>query len=293
MKKIVIYFILLMLSLCSCTNEERLVITESLNPEGVYDTLSTDPVKRYEANYYYNYGRVFTTDPEPSDYIYNFQYKNKVRMVKPQRSQEHLMQGIRLMEELFMNFYPDDFIRNHFYHTLIVADSIISIGDNRALQWYMARSCAALTIDENSKSYTEEQRRNISLEMQVQFLLEKLYRYDAVLNVDQFFKIGDGLYGVTADKKYTQEELYAVGFLKSSSYGRVTVFADKYNHLSNWLYFIFKQQYTKGGSAISKEEFEKALNTHQAMKQKMKFLTEAIETCIGLESYEELIYKTK
>ena len=69
------YILLLLIAgglLAGCFNEDDIHVEEQ-SYKRKYDTTSTDPVWKYVSEYYYKYGKLLITDPDSSDYLFNFQ----------------------------------------------------------------------------------------------------------------------------------------------------------------------------------------------------------------------------
>lgn len=291
--KLLFIFITSSLLLTSCYKEDP-IIAEIIDSGLQYDTTSNNPIKRYEAIYFHKYGRKFITNPQISDYIYNFQYKNDIYLAPSIQQQDHLQKGIDLMEELFVSFYHDSIIHGHFPNTLIIADTILKgrPENYKEVKWIMTRNTMILSVGKATHSYTKEDKKLISIEMHIKFLCEKLYQYDHFFQPIAFFKLSEDKYGITATKNYSQEELYKEGFVKRKSWGNTT-FPSKLEHLSNWLNFLFLHRQDEwDNNPISEEAFQDVIATYPTMKEKKDHLVKAIQSTLGIDDYRQLIYDT-
>ena len=286
-----------LISFWQCSEEDD--ITAEIVPyRRSYDVNSPDTVMRFVSQYYYKYNHVFITDPDSSDYLYNFESKNPVRMVQAEQTTEHLLYGISYMKELFLDFYPDEFIKNHFPFSLIIADSIgLTEYPQGPKDHYVTRNFVALNVGEMTKNYTFEQKKFLSLTMHLEFIVNVLYTYGNGLELTEFFSPGEKLYSTATgdwdnEKKWKLEELFAAGFLydDKGDYYPYTGFVSKSQDLKDWLSFLWGYKEDKWSKIP--DNVEELIDTYPVMKQKYDVLTKAIKDCIGVD-YKDLIYKEK
>lgn len=282
-------------SFWQCSDEDD--ITADVVPyRRSYDVNSSDTIMRFVSQYFYKYNHVFITDPDTSDYLYNFERKNPVCIVQPEQTTEHLLYGISYMKELFLDFYPDEFIKNHFPFCLIIADSIgLNEYPNGPRDHYISRNFVALNVGNMTKDYTFEEKKFLSLTMHLEFIVDVLYTYGDGLELTNFFSPGEKLYSTTTGdwdnkKRWTLEEIYAAGFLydEASSYYPYTEFVSKTQDLKDWLSFLWG--YKKDKWSKIPDNVEELISTYPVMKQKYDVLTKAIKDCIGIDC-KDLIYK--
>lgn len=280
-----------LLTLWECTKEDD--ITAEIVPyRRTYDIHSSDTVMRFISHYYYKYNHYFITDPDSSDYLYNFERKNPVFIRMPEQTTEHLLYGISYMKELFLDFYPDEFIKNHFPYSLILADSIGS--GSKEVDLYVARNFVALNIGEMTKNYTFEEKKHLSLKMHIEFLVNILYQYGEGLDLSTFFSPAEKLYSTrTGDydnqKKWKTEELYAVGLFYDDSWSPYyTEFVSKKQDLYDWLSFLWGFKVDKWSKIP--DNVDEMIATYPIMKQKYEALTKALKDGVGVD-YKDLVYK--
>lgn len=260
-----------------------------------YDVNSPDTVIRFVSRYYDTYGRVFITDPDSTDYLYNFEVKNPVFIAKPEQSEAHLLYGISCMKEFFLDFYPEKFIREHFPFSLMISDSIVVLGgmSPKTVDMYVSRNFVALNVGRKNRDYTFEEKKHLSLSLHIAFLVDILYRYGG-WDLSAFFAPGEKLYATqTGDwdhqKKLKPEELYSAGFFYDQAWTNAyTEFVSKTQDLTDWLSFILgykEDEYSK-----IPDNVEEWIARYPVMKQKYDALAEAIRKYVGV-NYKDLIYK--
>lgn len=271
-----------------CYNEDPIQV-ELGSYHRHYDINSPDTVVRFISQYYYKYGRVFITDPDSSDYLYNFQSKNALSMKMPEQTTEHLLYGISYMKEMFLDFYPDKFIKEHFPVNLIISDSIYTIGfGSKEYDMYRSRNFLALNTGPKTKDYTFDEKKHLSLNMHIEFIVYMLYLNQNAIDLTTFFSSGEKLYSTKASSKLDITEIYKAGFMYDRAYWGNTEYPSKSEDLEDWLSFIFG--YKKDKWSKIPDNVDELIATYPVVKQKYEALTQAIKTCIGID-YKELIYK--
>ncbi len=282
--------ILLGISFYNCYEEDPIVAEEiPYKREQMYDTNSTDKVLNYVSRYYYKYNRFFITDPDSSDYLYNFSSKNEsLEFNYPKQDQEHLWKGIEMMQKLVLNAYPEEFIRKHFPYSLILADDVII---DPALLEEEVLSC----IGRYFCIFSIQDLEQMSLEEKVAAsskLHETLWRYigmyDEGINIpDEFYQYGESLllYGqVIQDEKleylYEEEARYELGFPRIFLfYDIIPVFPNKGEDIGYWISFLID---------TPDDELQALLKKYEVMQIKYDLLNKALKE-MGID-YKKLRY---
>ena len=97
-----IYIIPLFFILLGCHDENNPKVELQA---GKY-TLTDDPndyVQHYIYDFYQKYGVVILTNPDSSDYVYNFNNQNPISLKAPEQEKEVLKTGLQFIEEQFLN----------------------------------------------------------------------------------------------------------------------------------------------------------------------------------------------
>lgn len=291
MKTIKYTLIAIIALLCWQCNDEDPLDSELGSYRRKYDVNSPDTVVRFVSQYYQRYGKVFITDPDSSDYLYNFQYKNTVKLKMPEQETEHLLYGIAYMNELFVDFYPDQFIKEHFPFSLIISDSIYTVGFGaKEIDLYVARNFLALNVGQKTRDYTFEEKKHLSLTMHITFITDLLYQYQNCLDLSAFFAPSEKLYSTIGSSKLSIEQLYAQGIMYDRAWYGNTEYPSRKDDLKDWLSFLTGYKEDKWSKIP--DNVDELIATYPVMKQKYDALTQAIKDCIGID-YKELIYKEK
>lgn len=114
----------LMLGGCSSSEDQIVVDAIPYKRLSTYDVNSPDPSIKFISQYYERTGKIFITDPEPSDYLFNFSssYQSIVTIKKPEP--EHVEKGIKMVNDLLLKHYQTEFIKKYFPRLLIIGDSL-------------------------------------------------------------------------------------------------------------------------------------------------------------------------
>lgn len=127
-----------------------------------YDVNSPDPVVRYISQYYEKYGKIIITDPDTADYMFNFSMKYNVQIQEPRQEQEHLMKGLKFLEELFLIGYNDEVKNKHFPYAFILADSIYDIKNDKKVDIYTTSRYIAFLVNDEMLNKSEEEKVQLS-----------------------------------------------------------------------------------------------------------------------------------
>lgn len=279
--------------LCWQCNDEDALNAELGSYRRTYDVNSPDTVVRFVSQYYNKYGRVFITDPDSSDYMYNFQYKNSFYMGMPEQTTEHLLYGISMMKELFLDAYTDECIKNHFPFSLIISDSIKQTDfPYNQKDFYIARNYIALNVGNFTKDYDFKQLSDLSFQLHIGFITTLLYQHQNCLDLATFFAHGEKLYNTRTTDIWPEEKIWAAGFLyDQESHGGwfgsdYSSFSNQKQDLEDYLSFLlgYRKKYSKIPTNV-----EELLATYPVIKQKYDALIQALKE-VGID-YKKLVYK--
>lgn len=246
-----------------------------------YDTTSTNKVVKFVSKYYYNYDRFFITDPDSSDYLYNFQSKySDLKVTYPKQEDEHLWNGCEYVQTLLLDYYSDEFIRKHFPYSLILTDGILDPLLELPLDCFVGRYFGMITIY-NLDELGAEEKKTLSCKLH-EMVWTYIGSYDGVLDLpNEFFRFGSGYYG-TYDwgKEWSLEELYEKGFAANKLEGwGMTGFPSEGEDIGYWISFLIR---------TADDEIERILNTYEAMRVKHDYLVQQLAK-LGID-YKQLRY---
>ncbi|MEY8592109.1 hypothetical protein AALK14_11735 [Butyricimonas hominis] len=282
--------ILTSILLCNCNKEDD--ITAEIVPykrEHMYDTNSSDPVLKFVSQYYYRYGHFFITDPDSSDYIFNFGTilsgtKDQVDFVYPTQEQEHLMKGVQMVKTLLLDSYNQEFIKKHFPYSIILADNITDIAWEETTDYYLGIYYCIFRI-QDTENMEPEGKNYIAAKLN-----ENIWSYMATNeNVPSlpagFYQFGEGLYG-TFGGMISEDAMYGKGFTGSTLPGELEDFILRYptkgQDIGKWIKFLI---------LTPDEEIERLVNKYEAMRVKYNLLTKALKE-MGID-YKKLRYTEK
>lgn len=285
-------FIILILAsifLCNCYKEDD--ITAEIVPykrEQMYDTNSSDPVLKFVSQYYYRYGHLFITDPDSSDYLFNFgTLKNDdIELTLPEQEQEHLLQGIQMVKTLLLDSYNTEFIKKCFPYSIILVDNIVTMdiftGGDLTLYYYQGLYYCYFTIQDIQNMNIEE-KKDVAANLN-EYIWTYIGTYEDVLSLPaEFYKFGEGLYGTPYEDMLTDDALYGKGFTDNAYLGELSmlllVYPTKGQDIGKWIKFLIR---------TPDEEIERLVNKYEAMRVKYDYLTKALKE-MGID-YKKLRY---
>lgn len=287
MNKLMIF--LLVALTVSCSKEEEINAALGKNKR-VYDVNSSDPVVKYVSQFYYDYDKELLVDADSTDWLYNFQKKNAVKISAPDQNATVIMRGIKIVEELFLNSYPKETIKKRFPHNIIIADTIKVDGFWASdppvdVNKFASRGYIAIRVGDKNKVFSESEKIALSAEVHRSFLLEYfvVHRFSELDLVD-FYKLGTPYYGKDKPSGGTIELLYQQGFVK---WGQGESWNNKYStkleHVKLWIEFLLTKP---------KEELDAIINQYPAMKINHDAMMKSLQDCFKV-NIKEVIYKTK
>ena len=285
-------FIILILAsifLCNCYKEHE--ITAEIVPykrEQMYDTNSSDPVLKFVSQYYYRYGHFFITDPDSSDYLFNFgTLKNDdIQLTLPEQKQEHLLQGIQMVETLLLDSYNTEFIKKCFPYSIILVDNIVTMdlftGEDLTIYYYQGLYYCYFIIQDIQNMNIEE-KKDVAANLN-EYLWTYIGTYENVLSLPaEFYQLGEGLYGTLYEDELTEDAMYGNGFAGNALLGEFSAFFLQYptkeQDIGKWIKFLIQ---------TPDEEIERIINKYEAMKIKYDLLNKALKE-MGID-YKKLRY---
>lgn len=286
MKKIFLFITLLLAF--GCEKEDALNAPLG-QPRRNYDVNSTNPVFKYVSQYYADYGKELIVDPDSSDWLYNFQIKNKVNIFALEQNEQLLLDRLDLMNEIFFDAYSKDVIKKFFPYNIIVAENILVPGTWSGFEQvkiFSARNFIALNTGGSDKVFTEEEKVELSLLMHLECLKQFIImNHLESLNLENFLISGTQYYGKTATVKVPQEELYALGIISGTDqwYDKFTKYPTREEHAKQWVDFILKKSDT---------EINEIIDNYPVMKENYNFIIDELKASINID-LNNLVYKPK
>lgn len=279
-----IFIILFSISFYNCYEEGNIVAEESpYKREQMYDTNSNNKVIQFVSRYYYQYDRFFITDPDSSDYLYNFGGKNEdLQITPPKQDNEHIWKGIETVKTLLLDAYSKEFIHDHFPYSLILTDETLEPIFEEPADYYTGRYFCMIRIQYlNDMTQNEKEYNSSKLHEMIWFYIGL---YDEFIKLPaEFYKFGEGYYGEMKGL-WSPEKRYQYGFASNKvpdDWG-MTWFPSKGEDIGSWIGFLLQ---------TPDDELQKILDTYEAMRIKYKYLVTALEAA-GID-YHKLRYTEK
>lgn len=268
-----------MFLLAGCFDEEDIHV-DLEHGSRVYDSTSSDPVQKYLAEFYFDYGKEIILDPEVADYVYNFQNKNDVELVA--LNKEEWAQALDMVRELFLDSYSVKTKKDFFPVNLIIVDSIKDFSGLSPVMrdMFSSRNFAAFVMDEKKCEMTEEEKEDYSLQMHMAYLSEFCVNNERLLLKEAFYNVSAALYGLQ-DAFPTIEEAYEVGFVQVVQGGWWYPCPSKLEDVEQWIEFLL---------TTPQEEINEIVEKYDAMRIKYQELLTALKE-MGID-YANLVYKS-
>ena len=204
----------------SCSKEAKITV-ELESYTRAYDVNSSDPVWKYVSQYFEDNDKTYITDADSSDYRYNFQNKNEIIIYPPVQEQDYILKSIELSEKIFMNLYSDNFKKNYFPYSLIIADSIINTESSRPdpLEPKGSRSFFAFTTNKKVQDMLGVELKSYVTTVNLAFFSEYILPNSRLDLPFAYYEQCELLFGTKADVDGIQEQSYGHerGFIKISS----------------------------------------------------------------------------
>lgn len=296
MKKIWM-FLFCSLLLVSCF-EDQDISADYVEYGRHYDVNSPDPVVRYISQYYEKYGKIIITDPDTADYMFNFQNKHDVFIQKPRSEEDHLVQGLKLLEELFLNSYNDEVKKNIFPYALILADSIKNTANvvHKYEDIYLTANYIAFLVNDEILSKTEEEKVTLSRKWNNDFLEYCIAKIGWTAPEDFYLYRTDGEYKdnwlITGVEKGDMDAVYEKGYpIGEWTYTwkdgkRVEGYAvssKRSYYLDDFIKFLL---------STPQETIDALIAKHARLKQSHDLLDNSLKENFGID-YRTMVYKAK
>lgn len=284
-----ILFCALVFCLNACSDEDKIHATIGDSWYNLEDDPS-DTVQHYIHEFYKTYQTIIVKDPGIRDYRYNFKKKNNIRMVSPLQEKELLEKGLSLVKKVFIDVYPESFLKKYLPYSLIMADSIFFLGMEEQTPSYHAfvstNYVAIAGIRPEMDSYTDADIREIRGEVNGKFWKDYLLAIKGVFQIpEEFYEVSEEYYK-QSDWDWDVEtpddvDWHEMGFVSydpgmtnydpDPDWGGWWIQApSKDIDVSQWLEFIFR---------VTKAERDALLETYPLMKKKYDILKEAMKQC--------------
>lgn len=284
-------------SLAACNQEEKPVATLEDSLYHIEDSAS-DPVQHLRYTFFQKYQTYLITEPRTIDYQFNFQRKNNLRITPPEQSAQRIQAGAALLEEVFLQHYPEAFKQQNLPFSILLADSILFLGHMEKIPSYHAyatgRFLALAGIRPGMEQYTPQQKNDIRGDINSRYWVDYLGGYKNKFVVPEaFYQISEGYFAKSADAikelgdvtdmQPDEIDFYPLGF---TGYSPLTTFYDEQYEawwietpspdmdLRLWVSFLF---------TTPKAERDRIIETYPLMKQKYDLLKEAFMQCDGFD----------
>lgn len=279
-----------LLLLLACHNEDNIKAELQTGKYNLTDD-PNDPVQHFIYNLYQKSGVVLVTNPDTSDYVYNFNNPNTIHIVAPKQDKELLHKSIQFISEVFFDLYDDNFKKNYFPFTVLLADEIQwwAFDEYDLFNAYASTSFVAIaninddlsTLDEATKRVY---RGNINAALWSGYLLPR----DAWRARGAFYEVSAEFY----DYFYLEAETIEEGIIEAREYGFISydpflsytedpddialIIPSPEKDIELYIQFIFSS---------TREELDEVMEEYPLVEEKYKILRESIQESINIDIF--------
>lgn len=278
-----------LLLLLACHDEDNIKAELQTGKYNLADD-PNDPVQHFIYNLYQKNGVVLVTNPDTSDYLYNFNNPNTIHIVAPKQDKELLHKSIQFISEVFFDLYDDNFKKNYFPFTVLLADEIQwwLFGDYDLFNAYASTSFVAIANINDDLSILDEAtkrvyRGDINAALWSSYMLPR----NAWRVRGAFYEVSQGLHDSYLDS-YTVED----GILEAREYGFISfdpMTSDTEDPEDCYLNFptmeMDVQLFIQFLFSSTREELDEFMEEYPLIEEKYKILRESIQESINIDIF--------
>ena len=286
----VLYIIpLFLLLLLSCHDEDTIKAELQAGKYVITDD-PNDPVQHFIYNFYQKYGVVILTNPDSSDYVYNFDKPNLIRVTPPKQDKQLLETGLQYLSEVFFDIYDDSFKKSYFPFTVQMADQISGF----VIDWYEPQNIYANTglivvanINEELSSLDEETKHINRGEINAALWCNHLLPREAWRVRSAFYEPSKDYYDEFAFDSYTVEE----GIIEAREAGFISFDpnSDTEDPEDCFLYIPSKETdvllFIQFIFSSTQEEVEELMEEYPIIEEKYKILQASIKEYMNIDIF--------
>lgn len=265
MKSIIIYiFISLLIFASSCDKED---IPFAQPKKNKYDLSKGEEgsVQREIYDFYQKYNCIIITESDSSDYRYNFNSINEVTLKNPE--EENIKSGIAFMKEVWLNKFPEKFMKEHLPFSLILCDRIINKKNKEVNAFASYNFLAMGKINGDYDDLENYEKSDIFRELTFELLYNNMFKYKGDLKFpNKFFAVSHDFYNKSDYLK--GEKSYILGFVEN------TYNTSHEDDTMEWLNFLTEK---------TQEEIDEMRNDFPRIEEKYQVLKSYFKAEFGIE----------
>lgn len=279
-----------LLLLLSCHDEDNIKAELQTGKYNLTDD-PNDPVQHFIYDLYQKSGVVLVTNPDTSDYVYNFNNPNTIHIVPPKQDKELLHKSVQFISEVFFDLYDDSFKKNYFPFTVLLADEIQwwLFGDYDLFNAYASTSFVAIAnINDDLFPINEATKRTARGEINASLWSSYLFPRNAWRVRGAFYEPSKDYYDLYMLDSWTEED----GILEAREYGFISfdpITSDTEDPEDCFLMVptleMDVQLYIQFIFSSTREELDELMEEYPLIEEKYKILRESIQESINIDIF--------
>lgn len=230
MRNIFFYLLLCIFAFYSCDKDNSETI-EPIKSEYNLEKGEEGSFQREIFDFYNTYGSVILTKADSSDFRYNFEFINEVKITNSDNNENDLKNALSFFKEIFVNTYGDEFCKKNIPFNIIFCNEIIAkvkegwSTKEKSVPFWVANNFIAIAgVNDNINNLTDEDKLSIKKSLHIDFWVKYMFDYSEKFLLDyEFYGVSEAYYtksrAMFQEPAFTNEECWEFGFTGKKSWG--------------------------------------------------------------------------
>lgn len=211
MKNNILYiFIALIIFAVGCTDDSE-PLAEFKKSKYDLSKGEDGSVQRDIYNLYNDYKCVLLLEADSSDFRYNFEYVNNIKVINADEA--YHKEGINFLKEVWLDNYSEEFKKNYLPFSIILCDKIFD-SRNREVDVYASHGFVAIAgLNADLAVMTDEKKKLISQKVNFEFFGTNMLQYRKALELPKsFYAVSKSMYN-DQTSYWDNNDIYKLGFV--------------------------------------------------------------------------------
>jgi hypothetical protein len=211
-KNILYIFIALIIFAVGCTEDDE-PLAEFKKSKYDLSQGEEGSVQRDIYDIYTNYNCLLLLEADSSDYKYNFENQNNIKIVNSDEAYHKA--GINFFKEVWLDKYNEEFKKKNLPFSIILCNKIIN-SKNQEVNVYTGHGFVAIAgINENLAGMTDEAKKSLYKEINFNFWGYNMMQYrQAVKLPNRFYAVSKAMY-LDQTFEWDFDNIYKLGFVST------------------------------------------------------------------------------